>query len=126
MNKTKEIVLKAIEDLRPYLHNDGGDMELVEITKDNKVIVKLLGACQTCSVSKVTLSDVGNATQVNTYPASTCSSSIDLLISSLIALFCKEIFGFFFNVIFLTKSIKFLILKLILLKKSKKVEMSIK
>ena len=55
VNKTKEIVLKAIEDLRPYLHNDGGDMELVEITKDNKVIVKLLGACQTCSVSTVTM-----------------------------------------------------------------------
>ena len=36
MKKTKEIVLKAIEDLRPYLHNDGGDMELVEITKENK------------------------------------------------------------------------------------------
>jgi hypothetical protein len=33
VNKTKEIVLKAIEDLRPYLHNDGGDMELVEITR---------------------------------------------------------------------------------------------
>ena len=44
VNKTKEIVLKAIEDLRPYLRNDGGDIELVEITKDNKVIVKLLGA----------------------------------------------------------------------------------
>ena len=35
--------------------NDGGDMELVEITKENKVIVKLLGACQTCSVSSVTM-----------------------------------------------------------------------
>ena len=55
MNKTKEIVIRAIEDLRPYLNNDGGDMELVEITKDNKVIVKLLGACQTCSVSSVTM-----------------------------------------------------------------------
>ena len=55
MKKTKEIVLRAIEDLRPYLHNDGGDMEFVEITKDNKVIVKLLGACQTCSVSSVTM-----------------------------------------------------------------------
>ena len=55
VNKTKEIVQKAIEDLRPYLRNDGGDMELVEITKDNKVIVKLLGACQTCSVSTGTM-----------------------------------------------------------------------
>ena len=55
LNKTEKIVLKAIDDLRPYLHNDGGDMELVEITSDNRVIVKLLGACQTCSVSSVTM-----------------------------------------------------------------------
>ena len=51
----EEIVLKAIDELRPYLHNDGGDMELVEITDDNRVIVKLLGACQSCSVSSVTM-----------------------------------------------------------------------
>tara|TARA_Y100000991_G_scaffold215639_1_gene207034 strand:+ start:3510 stop:3773 length:264 start_codon:yes stop_codon:yes gene_type:complete len=55
LNKTEKIVLKAIDDLRPYLHNDGGDMELVEITSDNRVIVKLLGACKTCSVSPVTM-----------------------------------------------------------------------
>jgi len=55
MNDVKQIVLKAIEELRPYLHNDGGDMELVEITKDNRVIVKLLGACESCSVSSVTI-----------------------------------------------------------------------
>ena len=55
MNDVKQIVLKAIDDLRPYLHNDGGDMELVEITKDNRVIVKLLGACESCSVSSVTI-----------------------------------------------------------------------
>ena len=55
MNKVEEIVLKAIDELRPYLHNDGGDMELVEITDDNRVIVKLLGACQSCSVSSITM-----------------------------------------------------------------------
>ena len=55
LNKVEEIVLKAIDELRPYLHNDGGDMELVEITKDKKVIVRLLGACQTCSASKMTI-----------------------------------------------------------------------
>lgn len=55
MNKVEEIVLKAINELRPYLHNDGGDMELVEITDDNRVIVKLLGACQSCSVSSITM-----------------------------------------------------------------------
>ena len=55
LNKVEEIVLKAIDELRQYLHNDGGDMELVEITDDNRVIVKLLGACQSCSVSSVTM-----------------------------------------------------------------------
>ena len=55
MNKTEKIVLKALDDLRPYLHNDGGDMELVEITPEKKVIIKLLGACKTCSVSSVTI-----------------------------------------------------------------------
>lgn len=55
MKDTEAIVLKAIDNLRPYLKNDGGDMELVEITNENKVVVKLLGACQTCSVSSVTI-----------------------------------------------------------------------
>ncbi len=55
MDSKEKIVLKAIEDLRPYLHNDGGDMELVEITAENKVIIKLLGACKSCTVSSVTI-----------------------------------------------------------------------
>lgn len=55
MKDTEAIVLKAIDNLRPHLKNDGGDMELVEITNENKVVVKLLGACQTCSVSSVTI-----------------------------------------------------------------------
>ena len=55
MDNKEKIGLNAIEDLRPYLHNDGGDMELVEITDDNKVIIKLLGACKSCSVSSVTI-----------------------------------------------------------------------
>lgn len=45
----------AIEQLRPYLKSDGGDMELVEITNENVVRVKLLGACKTCTMSEMTL-----------------------------------------------------------------------
>jgi len=48
-------VQAAIQQLRPYLKNDGGDMELIEITKDKIVKVKLLGACETCSISPVTI-----------------------------------------------------------------------
>jgi Fe-S cluster biogenesis protein NfuA len=55
MNENENIIIKAIDDLRPYLKNDGGDMEFVEITNENKVIVRLLGACKTCSASKMTI-----------------------------------------------------------------------
>jgi len=45
----------ALEQLRHYLKSDGGDMELIEITSDNIVKVKLLGACKTCNMSAMTL-----------------------------------------------------------------------
>ena len=45
----------ALEQLRPFLHADGGDMELVEITEDGIVKVHLLGSCSDCSMSKMTL-----------------------------------------------------------------------
>ena len=51
----KQKVLDAIDDLRPYLKNDGGDMELVVITPEKKVLVRFLGACKSCSVRPVTL-----------------------------------------------------------------------
>ncbi|CAG5079388.1 NifU family protein [Parvicella tangerina] len=51
----EEKVNAAIEQLRPYLHSDGGDMELVEITNENVVRVKLIGACKTCNMSAMTL-----------------------------------------------------------------------
>ncbi|MBM3431251.1 MAG: NifU family protein [Bacteroidetes bacterium] len=54
-NTTKEKVLVAMEQLRPFLHADGGDMELVELTDDNIVKVRMLGACGDCSMSSMTL-----------------------------------------------------------------------
>lgn len=55
----KTEVSKIIEDtltqLRPFLEADGGDMELVEITNEGVVKVKLLGACSNCSMSSMTL-----------------------------------------------------------------------
>ncbi len=45
----------ALEQLRPFLHADGGDMELVDITEDAVVQVKLMGACSDCSMSLMTL-----------------------------------------------------------------------
>lgn len=45
----------TLDQLRPFLHADGGDMELVEITDEGVARVKLLGACSDCSMSLMTL-----------------------------------------------------------------------
>lgn len=51
----KERVIKALERVRPYLQSDGGDIELIEITNDLSVKVKLTGACHGCPYSLQTL-----------------------------------------------------------------------
>lgn len=48
-------VKQAIENIRPSLQNDGGDIEFVSMDKDNKVTVKLVGACAGCPMSQMTL-----------------------------------------------------------------------
>jgi len=44
----------ALEEIRPFLKNDGGDISLVSIEKDI-VKVKFEGACSTCTVNQMTL-----------------------------------------------------------------------
>ena len=51
----KERVIKALERVRPYLQSDGGDIELLEVTEDLSVKVKLTGACHGCPYSMQTL-----------------------------------------------------------------------
>ncbi len=45
----------ALDEIRPYLKTDGGDISLIEVTDDYIVKVRLLGACQSCHVSMMTL-----------------------------------------------------------------------
>jgi Fe-S cluster biogenesis protein NfuA len=45
----------SLSELRPHLHADGGDMELVEITDEGVARVKLLGACSDCTMSMMTI-----------------------------------------------------------------------
>ncbi|MFD2892462.1 NifU family protein [Flavobacterium chuncheonense] len=57
MNK-EEIVLnveKALDEIRPFLNSDGGDITLVEIVDDKHVKVRLEGACTSCSLSISTM-----------------------------------------------------------------------
>lgn len=51
----KEQVEKVLEEIRPSLEADGGNVELVEVTSDGVVKVKLTGACSCCSMSTYTL-----------------------------------------------------------------------
>lgn len=51
----KEKVEKAIEEIRPMLKADGGNVELVDVTEDGVVKVRLTGACGHCPMSAYTL-----------------------------------------------------------------------
>jgi Fe-S cluster biogenesis protein NfuA len=53
----KERVEKALERIRPALQADGGDVELVEVTEDGVVKVRLVGACRGCPMSQLTLAN---------------------------------------------------------------------
>ncbi len=50
-----EKVQRAIQDVRPSLQADGGDIELVSVEEDGVVKVKLTGACGSCPMSTLTL-----------------------------------------------------------------------
>ncbi len=50
-----EEVKKVLDMIRPNLQADGGDVELVEVTDDGVVKVKLVGACGHCPMSTMTL-----------------------------------------------------------------------
>jgi Fe-S cluster biogenesis protein NfuA len=49
------LVEASLDTMRPYLKDDGGNVEVVEITDDMVVRVRLLGACSTCPQSFMTM-----------------------------------------------------------------------
>ncbi len=51
----KEKVEAALANVRPALQRDGGDVELVEVTEDGVVKVRLTGACKGCPMAQMTL-----------------------------------------------------------------------
>jgi Fe-S cluster biogenesis protein NfuA len=51
----KEEVAKVLDMVRPALQADGGDVELVDVTDDGVVSVRLTGACGSCPMSTMTL-----------------------------------------------------------------------
>ncbi len=61
----KEQVVKALEEIRPFLRSDGGDITLISIEQDT-VTVKLEGNCVGCSVNQMTLK-LGVETTIKKY-----------------------------------------------------------
>lgn len=51
----KEEIEKALDKIRPMLIADGGNVELVEVTDDGVVKLKLTGTCGCCPMSQMTL-----------------------------------------------------------------------
>ncbi|WP_457571338.1 NifU family protein [Desulfovulcanus sp.] len=51
----REKVEQVLEKIRPTLQADGGDVELVEVTENGIVQVRLQGACKGCPMSQITL-----------------------------------------------------------------------
>jgi len=55
MSEIESKIQNALDEIRPYLQTDGGDISFININEDNEVRIKLLGACGTCSMSIQTL-----------------------------------------------------------------------
>lgn len=53
----KQEVSSVLDMIRPSLIADGGDVNLIEITDDGKVVVELTGACKGCPLSALTLAN---------------------------------------------------------------------
>ncbi len=61
-------VNEALNQIRPFLQEDGGDVELLDITQDNIVVLKFMGSCTTCTMNKTTFEAGIKNTILNTVP----------------------------------------------------------
>jgi Fe-S cluster biogenesis protein NfuA len=55
ISELKSNIEKALDEIRPFLQNDGGDISLISIEDDKIVKVQLEGTCVGCSVNQMTL-----------------------------------------------------------------------
>jgi len=71
MAENTELELKVknvLEQIRPYLQADGGDVEYVNLTEDNTVNIRLLGMCGNCPHSRMTLKNGIEAAVIRALP----------------------------------------------------------
>jgi len=61
-------VINILDQVRPYLQQDGGDLRFIELTDDMTVNVELTGACGSCAFSTMTLKNGVEATLKKALP----------------------------------------------------------
>lgn len=72
-----ENIKAAIENIRPFLQRDGGDLEFVDYTEDKVVLVKLVGTCHGCPHSQATIKGVVERILQEQYPEITAVESVE-------------------------------------------------
>lgn len=65
--KTEDKILEIIDKIRPFLVNDGGNLEFIKF-EDGIVYIKMLGACSHCSMIDVTLKEGIESMLINEVP----------------------------------------------------------
>jgi Fe-S cluster biogenesis protein NfuA len=71
-------VTSLIDQIRPYLQLDGGDIQFMELTPENVVRVQLRGACGTCPHAKMTLKHMVEATIIEYCPEITGVEDVNI------------------------------------------------
>ena len=66
--KMEEKIISALEQIRPYLQRDGGDVRFVEYTDDNIVKVELQGHCKGCAFRQATINGMIAQVLQESYP----------------------------------------------------------
>ncbi len=51
----QEHIETVLDTIRPYLHADGGDVELVEVSPNRDIVLRLTGNCSSCNMSEMTM-----------------------------------------------------------------------
>jgi len=74
-----EKVVSIIDQIRPYLQQDGGDIQFMELTSENIVRVQLRGACGSCPHAKITLKHMVEATIMEHCPEITGVEDLNLM-----------------------------------------------
>lgn len=67
MKKNEKKIIEIIDKLRPFLINDGGNIEYIKY-EDNYVYIRMIGACANCQMLDITLKDGIESAIINEVP----------------------------------------------------------